>query len=95
MIIRVQFLEMVPNGSIIISGIQPWGLFQVPDTSTLIDVFNGIYTGKYSCGRPLDFHLYESEDFLSSVASTKSIPGKSDLMPAHPALHLKCLNKYA
>ena len=58
-----------------------------------METFNGIYSGQYSCGRPLDFTLYERDEFLCSVATTKTVPTKSDMMPAPPSMRLNDLKE--
>ena len=90
MIIRVRFVEAGVNGN----EIHQWCLFSVPDTNTLLETFHGIYSGQITCGRTLDFDLYESDGFLCSVASSKKVrPQKSDMMPAPSPMELNGLKE--
>ena len=79
MLIRGQFIE---NKEKIV--IQGWSLFVVPDNESLSAVFSGILSGKYSCGRPIDFENFNVDDVVASISSTVAgkQPTSSDLMPA-------------
>ena len=60
MIIPAGFIKALWNRNII----HNWCLFMVPDTITLLEKFDRIYSGKYSCDRELQFvEPYESYVF--------------------------------
>ena len=84
MLIRVQFTE-VDNKNVV----QAWSLFVVPENDTLLDTFRGICSDKYSCGRELDFSVYDMDEVVASVATSKKMPTNShELMPAPMSLKL-------
>ena len=59
MLIRGQFIEK--NDRSVIHG---WSLFVVPEKDSLLDIFHGISSEKYSCGRKIDFENFESSRSL-------------------------------
>ena len=64
MILRVQFFDR-QNSNLIHS----WCLFNVDDTLSLREVFDGIYEGTISCGRELNLQAYDKGDVLASTFS--------------------------
>ena len=68
MIIWVRFTEAVGN----INSSYKWYLFMVPDTMTMLETFDGIYSGKYSCGRELQFEFYNRERVMYLVTQSTS-----------------------
>ena len=85
MLIRGQFIEK--NERSVIHG---WSLFVVPDYDSLSDVFQGILSKKYSCGREMDFENFNVDEVVTSIASAAAgkPPSSSELMPAPLSLRL-------
>ena len=52
----IRFSEVVGNINIV----HRWCLFIVPETITLLEKFDGIYSGKYSYSRELLFESYNT-----------------------------------
>ena len=40
----------------------------MPNSVPLLEEFDGIYLGKYSCGRRLGFDLYDGEGVMGFIA---------------------------
>ena len=81
MIVRVQFV-VKEDGSIIF----PWALFKIAGdnvgSKSLLEVFNGIVSGVFSCGKTLNFHEYDTKNVHCMVATVSKLPSKCDLMSA-------------
>ena len=81
MIVRVQSV-VKEDGSIIF----PWALFKIAGdnvgSKSLLEVFNGIVSGVFSCGKTLNFHEYDTKDVHCMVATVSKLPSKCDLMSA-------------
>ena len=87
MIVRVQFIS-AQSGNVI----HAWGLFILPEDTTLLETFAGIFSNKISCGRKLDFEFYSGDGVMASVKSSKKVP--TELMPAPLSLYLPDIKEY-
>ena len=87
MIVRVQFIS-AQSGNVI----HAWGLFILPEDTTLLETFTGIFSNKISCGRKLDFEFYSGDGVMASVKSSKKVP--TELMPAPLSLYLRNIKEY-
>ena len=54
-----------------INFIHNWCLFIAPDTTILLEAFNGIYSSKYSCGREMHLSPNDSERVMCSNEFSK------------------------
>ena len=57
MIVRVRFL----HENLVI---HKWSIFMIPDATTLLDVYCGIKSGTFSCGKPLNLTDYHETEFI-------------------------------
>ena len=87
MIVRVQFIS-AQSGNVI----HAWSLFILPEDTTLLETFTGIFSNKISFGRKLDFEFYSGDGVMASVKSSKKVP--TELMPAPLSLYLRDIKEY-
>ena len=80
MIVRI---KIVNENSVI----HKWSIFVIPEGTSLKDTFLGIRSGHFSCGRLIDLTMYESE-FKCSVATKRTVPEASDMMPVHESARI-------
>ena len=65
------------------SVIYKWSIFFIPEGTTLKDTCLGIRSGHFLYGRLIDFFLYHGSKFTCSVATKRTVPEASDMMPVH------------
>lgn len=71
-ITRVCFIEAVRNRN----DIHKWCFFIIPDTTVSCCLKHSMkfYSGKYSCGRKLQFEFCDSEGIMCSIICSESAP---------------------
>ena len=69
------------------SVVHKWSIFVIPEATSLKDTYLGIRSGHFSCGRLIDLTMFESE-FKCSVATKRTVPEASDMMPVHESARI-------
>ena len=68
--------------------IYSWGLFIIPESTTLSEIFLGIKSGRFSCGPSWKLEEYDDIEFQCFAATQRSVPDYKDMMPAHKQLKI-------
>ena len=84
MIVRICIVHSHDTNKIIHS----WGLFMIPESTTLSEIFHGIRQMNFRVENHGNLQDYNDVEFQCYAAAKRTVPGNADMMQAHQQLKI-------